>query len=348
MAIAETRESAMSLEAKIEALGGPLAVLRAPRAGVLPFPVRAEFTNWRDEQESWRKEGEVGETETVTLSGAPVAALLDDYSLEMTGKDLGELESARALIPAGTQINVTFLANEDLEMRVAAAGAVRASGFVAVPHVSARRLGSAGDLREFLSALRDADASQSLFTVGGDPERPLGPYADALALIRSGLLEQYGGQRISIAGYPEGHPVIEDGVLWTALRDKAAALIELGMDGDIVTQFGFDLEPILAWVEAVRELGIEMPVRIGVPGPAGVKRLVAYARRFGVGLGSGIARKYGLSLTNLMSTAGPDRFLSALHEAYEPQRHGELRVHFYTFGGLRATSEWVADFKAKL
>lgn len=290
----------------------------------------------------------MSEIETVTLPTAPVGALLDDFSLEMTGKDVGELESASAVIPAGTRINVTFLANEDLVARVAAAGAVRTSGFTPVPHLSARRLASGSDLREFLSALQDADATQSLFTVAGDPEQPMGPYADALALIRSGLLEQHGARRVSIAGYPGGHPAIGDGLLWAALRDKSAALAEQGLDGDIITQFGFDVEPILAWVEAVRDLGIEMPVRVGVPGPAGVKRLIAYARRFGVGLSSGIARKYGLSLTNLMSTAGPDRFLSALHEAYEPQRHGDLRVHFYTFGGLRATSEWAADFAATL
>ncbi len=49
------KQAVRSLEEKIEAAGGPLALLRAPGAGPLPFPVRAEFTNWRDEQESWRK-----------------------------------------------------------------------------------------------------------------------------------------------------------------------------------------------------------------------------------------------------------------------------------------------------
>src|SRR5215469_8275120 len=54
--VVETKSQAVSsLEQKIEAAGGPLALLRAPRAGVLPFPVKPEFTNWRDEQESWRR-----------------------------------------------------------------------------------------------------------------------------------------------------------------------------------------------------------------------------------------------------------------------------------------------------
>src|SRR4051812_2364848 len=52
-------------------------------------------------------------------------ALLDDFSLEMTGKDVPALEDAAAAIPPGTHINVTFLGNEDLPMRVSAAAAVK-------------------------------------------------------------------------------------------------------------------------------------------------------------------------------------------------------------------------------
>jgi glycine cleavage system aminomethyltransferase T len=43
-----------SLEDAIRAAGDPLALMRGGRSGAYPFPIRAEFTNWRDEQESWR------------------------------------------------------------------------------------------------------------------------------------------------------------------------------------------------------------------------------------------------------------------------------------------------------
>jgi methylenetetrahydrofolate reductase (NADPH) len=82
----------------------------------------------------------------------------------------------------------------------------------------------------------------------------------------------------------------------------------------------------------------------GHPGPAGVKRLLSYAARFGVGTSAGIARKYGLSLTNLLGTAGPDRFIQALAAGYDPHRHGQVNLHFYPFGGLQATAEWIAAF----
>ena len=105
------------------------------------------------------------------------------------------------------------------------------------------------------------------------------------------------------------------------------------------------MDPVLDWIQTVREQGIDAPVRIGVPGPAGVRRLMRYAARFGVGTSASIAKKYGLSITNLMGTAGPDRFLRALAADYHPDRHGEVKLHFYTFGGLRATSEWINDFR---
>jgi glycine cleavage system aminomethyltransferase T len=47
--------AAETLQDKIAAAGGPLGMLRAPGAGPLPFPVKSEFSNWRDEQESWRR-----------------------------------------------------------------------------------------------------------------------------------------------------------------------------------------------------------------------------------------------------------------------------------------------------
>lgn len=276
----------------------------------------------------------------------PAAALLRDFSLEMTGKDVPALEEAAAVIPPGTRINVTFLGNEDLGMRVAAARAVREHGFVPVPHLSARRLRSQGELEEFLAALAEVGAAEHVFVVGGDPETPEGPYADSLSVIRTGVLPRHGVRGVGVSGYPEGHPGIDDTTLWSALTDKTAALREQGLEPEIITQFGFDKDPVLDWLAEVRRRGVGAPVRIGVPGPAGVRRLLGYARRFGVGTSAGIVQKYGFSLTNLLGTAGPDRFLRDLAAGLDPAVHGQVLLHFYTFGGLRATAEWVREFGA--
>ena len=215
-----------------------------------------------------------------------------------------------------------------------------------VPHVSARRLHSQAMLEEFLAALQDLGATD-LLVVGGDPATPHGPYADSVAVMGSGLLQRYGVRHVGIAGYPEGHPAISTPALWAALVDKATLLREQRLPGAIITQFGFDADPVLDWVEAVRARGIDLPIRVGVPGPVGVRRLVRYAVRFGIGTSAGIAKKYGFSITNLVGTAGPDLFIRDLARRYDVQRHGEVKLHFYTFGGLAATAEWIAAFAAE-
>ncbi|OLT08037.1 5,10-methylenetetrahydrofolate reductase [Kocuria sp. CNJ-770] len=282
---------------------------------------------------------------TSTPTGSPAAVqMLPGFSLEMTGRDVPALQEAGPGIPPGTRINVTFLAHEDPALRVAAARAVREHGFVPVPHVSARRLRSRAELDAFLVHLAEAGAAEQVLVVGGDPGTAQGPYEDALAVIRSGALQRHGVRGVGIGGYPEGHPAVDDDVLWSALAAKTAALREQGLEATVITQFGFDTAPVLSWLAEARRRGIDAPVRIGVPGPAGVRRLLGHARRFGVATSAGIAQKYGLSLTHLLGTAGPDRFLHDLAAGYDAEAHGPVRLHFYTFGGLGATACWVRQF----
>lgn len=273
-----------------------------------------------------------------------IGGILDDFSVEITGKDAQALHEARRLLPAGTRVNVTFLGNENLQVRRTASVVVKADGFTPVPHISARRLRSHHALENLLGGLQSDGTSDHVFVVAGDPPQPAGPFDDALTLIKKARLGQYGVQTISISGYPEGHPDIADELLQSALTGKAAALAEQGNAGSIVTQFGFDVDAVIAWIEAVRGRGIDLPIRVGVPGPAGVKRLASYARRFGVVPSAGIAQKYGFSLTNLLTTTGPDRFIADLAARADPSVHGTIRLHFYTFGGVRATAEWVRNF----
>ncbi len=44
-----------SLQDKIQQLGNPARFLRDVPVGAYVYPIPAEFTNWRDEQRSWRE-----------------------------------------------------------------------------------------------------------------------------------------------------------------------------------------------------------------------------------------------------------------------------------------------------
>lgn len=280
-----------------------------------------------------------------SIATANTRTLMRDFSLEMTGKDVEALREAAPSIAPGTRVNVTFLGNEDLNMRVTAAKAVKDLGFIPVPHISARRIQSEDELKEFLQALADVDAAKHVFAVGGDPAEPMGPYGSSLEMLESGIFPDFGVQDVSVAGYPEGHPDISDEVLWRELKGKVNLLTEQNLSTVILTQFGFDTDPVATWLNDLAAASISAPVRIGVPGPAGVKRLLGYAKRFGVGTSAGIVKKYGFSLTNLMGSAGPEKFLKELAEdAAASNFKGDVGVHFYTFGGMAKTADWAQEF----
>lgn len=172
---------------------------------------------------------------------------------------------------------------------------------------------------------------------------PEGPFEDALSVIRTGRLAVHGIRRVGIAGYPEGHPDIPAHLLWRALKEKYALLREMGHEPIVTTQFAFDAKALLEWVEAVRQNGIDCPIRLGVPGPATVRALLRFAARCGVGASRKVLRTYGISITQLMNVSGPDRLKEALTAQLDPARHGEARIHIYPFGRLARTAEWLSQ-----
>ncbi|MEN2788621.1 methylenetetrahydrofolate reductase [Sphingomonas oligophenolica] len=275
----------------------------------------------------------------------PPVGMTDGYSLEMTAKDRPALAEAASLIAPETPIAITFLPGESMDARIAAAADVRAFGFEPMPHLSARRIGSHEELEQIVRrTVAEADAHR-MFLVAGDPPVPVGPFADTMALLETGLFEQSGVTAIGIAGHPEGHPAMSEAQCWDALDRKHAEITRRGMATLIVTQFGFDADPFIAWLETLRARGIDSPVRIGVPGPAGIKTLMRFAARCGVGASTAVLAKYGISISKLLGTAGPDALVDRLAARLTPA-HGPVRLHFYPFGGLTRTVEWINDYEA--
>jgi methylenetetrahydrofolate reductase (NADPH) len=270
--------------------------------------------------------------------------LLARYSVEITANDVGALSESASLFPAGTRISVTFLPNEDTAARVRAVRSVRELGFVPVPHLPARRFVSSLELESFLDDLAGEARLDHCFVIAGDLDRPEGPYSDALSLIRTGLLEKYGVRHIGVAGYPEGHPKISKPSLQRAMWDKQRAARERGMSLSIVTQFGFEAAPVIDWLRHMRADGMHRPVYIGVAGPARAQTLLRFAARCGVGTSAKVLSKYGVSLAHLLNTAGPDSVVTQLERSLEQGHFGDVYLHFFPFGGVRRTADWIHRF----
>lgn len=278
--------------------------------------------------------------------GRDPTAITEGFSLEMTAKDIASLREAAPLIPVDTPVAVTFLPGEDAEARVAAAVAVRELGFEPMPHFSARRITSQDHFEDYLDAVVRQAGVTRCFIVAGDPPEPQGPYFDTMALIRTGAFERTGIKAIGVGGHPEGHPNMSAEQAWEVLETKVAEIEQRGMAPLVVTQFGFNPEAFLGWLKEARTRGIETPVRIGIPGPAGIKTLLRFAARCGVGASASVMGKYGLSITNLLGWAGPDRLIDSF-AANLADEHGKVRLHFYPFGGIMKTIEWIADYNRR-
>jgi methylenetetrahydrofolate reductase (NADPH) len=65
-----------------------------------------------------------------------------------------------------------------------------------------------------------------------------------------------------------------------------------------------------------------------------------------VGASTSVLRKYGISVTNLLGNAGPDKLVDAFAKGLGAD-HGRVRLHFYPFGGLTKTVEWIADYNKR-
>lgn len=273
---------------------------------------------------------------------APIG-ITEGYSLEMTAKDIDALREAAPKMPAETPVAITFLPGEDPAARIAAAVAVRELGFEPMPHFSARRIVSEDAFEDYLHAVVQKAGVRRCFIVAGDPPEPQGPYEDTSALIATGAFERAGITAIGVGGHPEGHPVMSAQQCWDVLAAKLAEIERRGMAPLVVTQFGFDPDAFLTWLAALRARGLAVPVRIGIPGPAGIKTLLRFAARCGVGASASVMAKYGISITQLLGTAGPDKLVDTF-AARLGEEHGRVRLHFYPFGGLGKTVDWIADY----
>lgn len=275
-----------------------------------------------------------------------VTALLDGYSLEVAAKAVPALALAADQIPRGTPIFIPYLPSEDNEARLAAAARIRALGFEPTLHLPARRIGSLTELEALVSRAVAEAGVERCFVIGGDAATPLGPFADSLSLIETGVLERSGIRSVGVAGHPESHPAMDETTRLQVLVSKCAAIQERRMRPEIVTQFGFDAGPIVQWLQALRVQGVTPPVRIGVPGPAGIAVLARYAAMCGVSASAAVVAKYARSMGRLLGSAGPDHFVHDLAAALT-SAHGAVSLHLFPFGGVERTVDWLRHYRSQ-
>lgn len=275
----------------------------------------------------------------------PLAGLLKKVSVEVVSTDHASVAMAGKLFKPGTEVFIASLPKHKAEKQIDAAIALRKSALVPVPHIVARNIANQHELDALLRGLNRYAGVDTALVLGGDLDQPLGLYRDSLQLLDSGLFEHHGIRKIRIACYPEGHPRIGADKLHAVMAEKIATARASGLDVALVSQFCFDAKPILAWTRALRAAGVTVPYRVGVAGPASRAALLKFALLCGVGPSLRALQSRDGTARNMLSGETPEVLLRELAAAQAGSPSLNIEgVHFFTFGALATTSQWIEAF----
>jgi methylenetetrahydrofolate reductase (NADPH) len=185
-------------------------------------------------------------------------------------------EEKLGALPPGSTVTITSSPRFGLARTLEYATLVAEHGFRAVPHLAARDIADEAQLDETLDRLHEVGVRE-VFVIGGDGERPRGQYASAVELVEALHYRPRAPQRIGVAAYPEGHPVISDALLLDALLRKQRHVHYM------TSQICFDAAVVGSWLRRLRAAGVSLPLYIGMPGALRRTKLLELSLKLGVG-----------------------------------------------------------------
>lgn len=249
------------------------------------------------------------------------------------------IESHLHVLPSGSTITVTSSPKFGLERTLSYSELLAGHGFVVVPHLAANQIADRAQLEDAIARLRGIGV-QEVFVVGGDGNDGSGRYGSGLALLEAMAELDAGFTRIGVPAYPEGHPLIDDETLLTALKAKQRHAHYF------TTQICFDSQAVVAWLRRIRSLGIELSAFIGISGPIQQTKLLELSVRLGVGQSMRYLSKQRGFVSQLLRPwpYRPNKFINGITAELGDDDLGLEAYHMYTFNDLARTAKWYERF----
>jgi len=252
--------------------------------------------------------------------------------------ELIPMEGAReraAHLPEGAKVTVTCSPTQGIKSTLLLGEELLERGFRIVPHIAARLVADRTHLEAIVRRLDDLKVRE-VFVIGGDARKPVGPFSGAFELLSAMADSGHDFEHVGVGGYPEGHPIIDDGILRQALLDKRPFATY------VVSQMCFDLGAILDWVADIRQQGIGLPVYIGLPGVVERKKLLQISLKIGVGDSARFLTKHTNLVTRFLKPGGysPDELVKELAPYVGDQNYNIAGFHIYTFNQVESTEKW--------
>lgn len=281
-----------------------------------------------------------------------VSDFLNDFSIEVMPRTAEKVEDFRALLPEGTRVYIAHIEGTPIEDMVATAKRLAADGFQVMPHFPARIIKDDATLSDWIARYQgEAGVTQALMLAGG-VATPHGAFDSSMQLLETGLFDKAGFTRLHVAGHPEGNRDIDpDGTTKNvdeAMRWKTEFNQRTDAEMALVTQFAFEADPIIDWANAVQAAGINLPIHIGIAGPAKLQTLIKFAIACGVGPSLKVLQKRAMDVTKLVLPYEPDDVVTALahHKAANPG-FAITHLHLFPLGGIKTSAAWAQSRGAK-
>ena len=277
-----------------------------------------------------------------------VEDFLRGYSIEVMPRTAEKVEDFRDLLPEGTRVYIAHIEGTPIEDMVRTAARLARDGFAVMPHFPARIIADHATLENWIAMYQgEAGVDQALLLAGGVAE-PAGDFDSSMQLMETGLFDKAGFKRLHVAGHPEGNkdidPSGDDANVMAALRWKQAFNERTDAQMALATQFCFDAKPIIAWADGLKAAGIDLPIHIGIAGPAKLQTLIKFAIACGVGPSLKVLQKRAMDVSKLLLPYEPTEVIAELaaHKAANPDFNIES-VHFFPLGGIKTNATWAID-----
>ena len=268
-------------------------------------------------------------------------------SIEVMPRTAAKVDSFAALLPAGTRVYIAHIDGTPIDEMVATAKRIAAEGFAVMPHFPARSIESRAQLGDWIARYQGEAGVKEALVLAGGIATPRGDFHSSMQLLESGEFDRAGFERLHVAGHPEGNRDIDadgcDAVVRDALRWKQDFANRSDAAMALVTQFVFDAAPVIDWARTIRAAGIDLPVHVGLAGPAKLQTLIKYAMACGVGPSLKVLQKRAMDVSHLLVPYAPDEIAAALESARSAEpRLGLEQAHLFPLGGIAASADWLA------
>lgn len=274
---------------------------------------------------------------------AKLVDFLQDFSIEVMPRTAEKVEDFCALLPAGTRVYIAHIEGTPIEDMLATARRLARDGFAVMPHFPARIIRDRAVLADWITRYQGEAGVDQALVLGGGVSTPAGEFDNSMQLLETGLFD--GFRRLHVAGHPEGNRDIDtdgtDRLVMEALHWKQAYAKRTDADMAIATQFAFEAKPVIAWADRLRAEGIDMPVHLGIAGPAKLQTLIKFAIACGVGPSLRVLQKRAMDVSKLLLPYEPTEILTELaaHKAAHPDCT-IARAHFFPLGGITTNANW--------